>query len=298
MGPTRSRRSHKTAGGHSGWLWAYAVIAGFLLIIDATNVMTALGDAARAGRHMPVWHPVAWETTSGLATLAACWIIGVAVVRARPGSASWGRLLLAHAIASVIFSLVHVGLMVAARMGIHMLAGETYRFLPSDWLYEYRKDTVAYLIFAPIFWFFLQPRDDKAEASGGDGLPQTINVPQGAGFVKVAHDQLVTVRASGNYVEYELEGGRTLLVRTSLNATARELSGFGMVRTHRSWLVNPSKVVEARATASGDFRLMIQGGMIIPLTRRYRSVAAVLLDGRSARHAPFDQSPLRDPFGD
>jgi len=258
-----------TGGAWPAWASAYAVVVIFLFLIDTINVFTALSDAARQGRDLPTWYPIAWEATSGLATLATCWIVGAAVARARPGIASWRRLLLVHGGASIAFSLAHVGLMVALRVAIHAMAGETYHFGAGEWLYEYRKDVVAYVIIATIFWFFMRQPLEGRQLAGAQNL-DAISIPQGTGFVRLRADQLITVKASGNYVEYALEGGRTLLVRASLQDTASSLSALGMVRTHRSWLVSRSKVTEMRPTGSGDFRLMLSDGRIIPLARRYR----------------------------
>ncbi len=250
------------------WLRSYATIGLFVVLMDVTNVFSAISDGARQGRAMPAWHPILWEASSGIATLAACWIVGWAIIVARPGRAAWRRLLAVHAVSSIAFSVAHVGLMVLLRMAIHALAGERYRFMAWEWLYEYRKDAVAYLIIAAIFWYFTRPAEKSAA-----GADPEIKIPQGRGFVRVRTAELLTIKAGGNYVEYELEGGRTLLVRASMQNTEAELAPLGFVRTHRSWLVNRHAVSEIGPSAGSDLEVRLRDGRTVPLARRYRLAA-------------------------
>lgn len=109
----------------------------------------------------------------GIATMAACVIVCWAVTVARPGSSAWRQVAVVHTLSSVAFSIAHVGLMVPLRIAIHALAGERYRFMAWDWLYEYRKDAVAYLILGAIFWYFTRPND----APRADATPESHAAP-------------------------------------------------------------------------------------------------------------------------
>lgn len=262
-------------GGRRGWVRPFWLIAILIVLMNSANVFSVISDGARQGRTMPAWHPVLWEVSSGVGTLVACWLVRWAVIVARPGEVSWKRALVVHGGASITFSFAHVGMMVVLRIAIHALAGEHYHFERWEWLYEYRKDAVSYVILASIFWYFTGRTD--AAADPHTAPPPTkeaeIAVPQGGGFINMPVARLSTVKACGNYVEYGLEGGRTLLVRASLHGTAAELNGLGFVRTHRSWLVNKRTVSEVRPIGGGNFEVHLQDGRTIPLARRYRSTA-------------------------
>lgn len=274
------RRPRVTDGGHSGadrrgaWLRSYAAIGLFVVLIDVTNVFSAISDGARQGRAMPAWHPVLWEASSGIATLAVCWIVGWAMIVARPGRAPWRRIAVIHALSSLAFSIAHVGLMVPLRIAVHALAGEQYRFMAWEWLYEYRKDAVAYLILAAIFWYFTRPVEEPlANPTPSADVDPEITIPQGSGFVRVRTADLLTIKAGGNYVEYGLEDGRTLLVRASMQDTEAALAPLGFVRTHRSWLVNRQAVSAVGPSVVGELEVKLRDGRTIPLARRYRMVA-------------------------
>lgn len=257
------------------WLRALLTIAVFLILMNTINTFSAVNDASRQGRVVPSWHFALWEASSALGALAACPVIGYAVRVARPGSVAWHKALGVHFGASIIYSLVHVALMVALRMGAHALAGETYRFQIDELLYEYRKDALAYLIFASVFWYFsgLARRAGEASPEVTNPADSEIAIPQGAGFIRVPAAMILTVKSAGNYVEYELSDKRMLLVRAAMQKTAEELRSFGFVRTHRSWLVNKYAVSEVLPRDSGEIEIKMKGGRAIPVARRYRTSA-------------------------
>ncbi|WP_246396112.1 LytTR family DNA-binding domain-containing protein [Gluconacetobacter tumulisoli] len=58
-------------------------------------------------------------------------------------------------------------------------------------------------------------------------------------------------------------------MRASLKTVEQALAPHGLMRTHRSWLVNAAHVREIVPTGSGDFDLAIGDGGIVPLSRRY-----------------------------
>lgn len=257
------------------WKKALLTIAVFLILMNTSNTFSAVSDASRQGRVVPFWHFALWEASSAFGALAACPVVGYAIKVARPGQVAWRKALSVHFAASIIYSLVHVGLMVALRFGVHAFAGETYRFQPSELLYEYRKDAVAYLIFAAVFWYFsgVVRRESKAHPEVTNPADSEIAIPQGAGFVRVPAAMILTVKSAGNYVEYELSDSRVLLVRAAMRKTAEELRSFGFVRTHRSWLVNRYAVSEVMAREGGDHEIRLKDGRVIPIARRYRSIA-------------------------
>jgi len=277
-GPTRG-----TSGlAPSAFVRAYGTIAVFLLLIDIVNVLSSLYDAARVGRQISVWTPVTAEFTSWAGHLAACGLIYLAIREAPPGRAPWTRIVMIHAPASVLFSGAHIAVMMSLRALIHLAQGVAYRpSIPGDLIYEYRKDVIAYIVFAGIFWLVCR-RDAPADRQPARSEPlpayresapletaSTFDIVDGARRLRTPVRETLAVRASGNYVTFLLEDGRQPLMRIALGEVQQRLETFGFLRTHRSWLVNPRQMRSLQAAGSGDYRVELAGGAEAPLSRRF-----------------------------
>jgi hypothetical protein len=269
-------------GGFSGRgaLRASLVIALFLVLVDTINVMTALHDSAQNGARIAAWEPIVWEYTSGVSTLFSCGLVYWALVRATPGRTRWPVLLAVHAAASLAFSGLHVLLMNAMRVAIYAAAGHHYSFGASGFVYEYRKDLIAYLVIAGIFWLFATPRPAAVAA---EPSPQTrmFDIVEGSRVIRVPLEEIAALRAAGNYVEFLLADGRRPLMRGSLAEIHAAVSPTGFVRTHRSWAVNLSHVRGLRPAGSGDFQVELDGGTVAPVSRRFPDALARLRQGES-----------------
>jgi hypothetical protein len=246
-------------------LWAVLVIAAFAAIVDTFNVFTAIHDAAEHGERLAVWEPVTWEATSYVATLLSCGIVYAALRIAPPGRAGWARFVAVHAVATLLFSSLHVLLMNAMRVAIYAAMGHHYPFGESGFLYEYRKDLVGYAIIAAVFWFFTGRRAPPRTAENGRRM---FDIRDGSKLLRVPVDEIAAVQAAGNYVEFVLLDGRRPLTRSSLTDAHRQLGTAGFVRTHRSWIVNVSRVRELRPAGGGDFEALLDGGEAVPVSRR------------------------------
>jgi two-component system LytT family response regulator len=86
----------------------------------------------------------------------------------------------------------------------------------------------------------------------------------------VAIDAIDWIEAADNYVEVHA-GTACHLLRTTLTDLEARLAASPLVRVHRRAIVNVRKVRELRPTPHGDLRLVLDGGVAIPLGRRYRS---------------------------
>jgi hypothetical protein len=272
----RDDRRDAGADGPQAWLngkavvRAYVAIALLLLLVDAVNVSSVVYDWRRSGRTISVWEPLTWEYTSGAAEMLACGVILLALAWATPGRAPWRRVLPVHIAANLVFSGLHTGLMTLLRMGIYALVGKSYRAPPfGDWLYEYRKDLMAYVILGGVFWLFCRPRPAPAAPSAPPADGATFDIADGASVLRVRVREILGVRAAGNYVEFLLEDGRRPLMRTALATVEAKLAGCGFLRTHRSWLVNPARLTRLEALGSGDYRIVLGPGVEAALSRRF-----------------------------
>jgi hypothetical protein len=258
---------------------AYAAIAGLLALAATINVLTALDDARRLGRVLSVAELATWEFSSAAAALGASVVIYWAV---RLTPIRRGRLVVAlgvHAAASVVFSLLHVGAMVLIRMALYAAAGSRYRFGLAEWPYEYRKDLIAYIALAGVFWTAARLARGAAPQAVTQDVPPaaaTFDIQDGGSILRVTVREILAVRAAGNYVEFVLEDDRRPLMRASMAGIEAVLAPQGLVRTHRSWLVNVGRVRALCPAGSGDFRLDLGGGLAVPLSRRYPAALARL----------------------
>jgi hypothetical protein len=243
---------------------ALLVIAAFVALVTTFNIFTAIHDAAERGRALPIWEPATWEYTSAVATILCCSIAYWAIRLAPPGASRLPRFVAVNAAASVLFSSLHILLMNAMRVAIYAIAGDHYPFGEAGFWYEYRKDVIAYLIWAAIFWFFMR----ESPAGPASNARRMIDIRDGKRLLRVPIEEIAAIRAAGNYVEFVLIDDRRPLARQSLSV-ARQALGEDFVRTHRSWAINAAHVRELRAVGAGDYEVELGGGIKAPLSRRF-----------------------------
>ena len=260
-----------------GAVRAFLVIAVFTVAVDTINVFTALNDAAQRGFRLAPWEPICWEATSGLATLVACGLVYAALRLATPGRTRWPVLLAVHAAASLAFSALHILLMNLMRVAIYAARGLHYPFGASGFFYEYRKDLIAYVVIAGIFWLFAAPR---ARAAAPIPPPRRLfDIIEGNRVLRVRVQDIAALQAAGNYVEFLLTDGRRPLMRGSLAEICEKVGADLFVRTHRSWAVNLDHVRGLKPAGSGDFQVDLDGGATVPLSRRFPEALARLRAG-------------------
>ena len=261
-------------------LRAYVAILGLMALVDTVNVLTALHDAARRGQALAAWEPITWEATSGVAELIACPIIFAALRAAPPGRRAWGPTLLIHGGASLAFSALHIGLMMAMRVVVYGALGFHYRVEAGAAPYEYRKDLLAYLVLAGLIQLFAGRKPAALAAPGPavrpESPPATFDIVEGARTLRVRPEEIVAVSSAGNYAEFHLDDGRRPLMRATLRELEERLRHFGFERTHRSWLVNAGRVRGLEPAGSGDYSVDLEGGVQAPLSRRFPSALARL----------------------
>ena len=277
-----SRRAQGTNGASAGTSGAavsqllrlFAVVFAFIALVDVINVFTALHDAARRGDDLPPWEPILWEATSGAGELIACPIVFAAFRLAPPGARLWGRTLLAHAGASVGFSILHVAMMMSLRMAIYGAIGIHYRVEAGAAVYEYRKDLLAYLVLGGLLHVFTAPRARMAlapvEPSSPAELPVSFDIIETSRTLRVRLDEIVAMRSLGNYVEFALADGRRPLMRTTLRELVERLAPYGFLQTHRSWLINPARVTGLERIGPGGHVVSLTPGVQVPVSRRFQ----------------------------
>jgi LytTr DNA-binding domain len=271
----------KPATARRMFLRQMAFFAVLLSAVAISNVFTEIANFAHDGIRLPAWEPLTWELSSVFCILLLVPAIGYWLRQFPLTHSGWLRDLPAHLIATLPFSLAHVGGMVALRDLLYRLMGARYDFGPwwSSWLYEYRKDFVSYwLILMAIVAFRLyglwtDTREAAAatlpEAAAGDSPVERLVVRKLNREYLINVADIDRIEAEGNYVMVHAQGA-AYPRRESLIALERKLDGKRFVRVHRGHLVNVDRIREIQPWDHGDYRIVLQDGSCVNLSRRYR----------------------------
>ena len=251
------------------WL-TYAGIAAFVIVQCLVNAVSRNTEFGWAGRHLDPREPYVWELTSAVMTIALAPAVAWLVRRWPPGPGRSLAFIGVHAPATVLYSLIHVGGFHLLRRAIYLAAGAHYTG-KLQLLYEYPKDVAAYGLIAGIFWLgdLLAQKWGRADETRAAPRGAVFDIKDGATLIRAPVSDIVAVTSAGNYVEFHLADGRKRLMRTTLAAVESQLKPHGLVRTHRSWLINPLRVRGLSAEGSGDFRVELDGGGEAPVSRRF-----------------------------
>jgi hypothetical protein len=103
---------------------------------------------------------------------------------------------------------------------------------------------------------------------------------RGGSEVVVEMADIDWIEASGNYAILHV-GGETFEIRSSLTRLEGELDPKRFVRVHKSHVVNIARVAEVTPWVSGDWRIRLQDGAEVNLSRRYRQRFEALAPVRS-----------------
>jgi DNA-binding LytR/AlgR family response regulator len=257
-------------------LWrAWVLGAALISCIAVVNVLTLRHDAPRLG----TLGPAIWEGSSALVTMVIFAIpAGVALWTTR-ASPRWWRALPVHLAAVALYSVLHVSGFVALRKLAYLaVMGGPYQFGPlsTEFPYEFRKDLMAYGLASIIYYLSLRRSAREAAVQAQTvSTADSFDIRDGARLVRVPVSEILAVHSAGNYAEFLLADGRRPLMRSSLSALETGMAEQGFLRTHRSWLVNPSRVTGLRPEGSGDYAIEL-GTLEAPLSRRFPQALTVL----------------------
>lgn len=267
--------------GTNGWrIPAGFGIAAVILAVVVVNALSAAHDSMRRGGAYDLGPPLFFELTSGAAMIALLPLVRRAVALLSPDRPWWQLAGIAAGL-TVVFSGLHILGMVVLRMAGAALTSGSYRF---DWArdlpYEFRKDTLALLAIGAGFWLAARLRRPAgAPAETVTETPDILWLKDGATSIRVEPRAILTVTSAGNYVEFDL-GDRRHLVRGTLAAEETRLAPLGIVRVHRTRLVNLARVVQLSPNASGDFTLQLDTDATVTGSRRYREAVGSAIGRR------------------
>jgi hypothetical protein len=261
------------------WLVLFAVSI-------ATRTYVGVTDEARRGHVVGYDRVLVEEITSHLVVAA---LLPALYWLHRRWPMSAPRHVAIHVVAVLPFSILHTSGMAALRqLWFNAIVGVPYSFpLTFERLqYEFAKDLVTYLMVTTgvlALNYLLQRRapEPAAEMPASPSAPERFAVrKRGGSEIMVEVAEIDWIEASGNYAILHV-GGDIFEIRSSLAKLEGELDAKRFVRVHKSYVVNIARVAEVTPWVSGDWRIRLQDGAEINLSRRYRQRFEALAPVRS-----------------
>jgi len=247
-------------------------------LILATSVIM---EANRSGKpSFQFWEPFVWEYSSAIATmilLPGCvWLL-------KKHTFHWSNKKAFFAIylcSAFIFSVAHVGIMVAIRELVYWSQSLDYDFgnIFIEFFYELRKDVWSFIFIL----MFIKGYSYIVSHLQGEANPIAVgeeeNITQrfdrllvkklGKEFI-VKVEEIEWLESSGNYVNLHSKG-RIYPTRATLTKLIAQIEEQGFCRIHRSYAVNLNNIDSITPLSSGDSEVKLNNGKTLNLSRRYK----------------------------
>ncbi len=263
--------------------WEFAIVASVVLLSFFANLGVVWMEFARRPGGFDAWEPWVLEGTShlGLAIVIpiVMWFDRRFPIRVQTLRTS----LPAHALFSVIASLVHVTIMYWGRNVLYRVYdnGNVYDWesWPREFGYEYLKDFRTYILIIVFLYLYrfvvlrLQGEAGFVTEGQDDTEPKAITdrflvKKLGREFL-VRVDEIDWIESSGNYVNLHVRG-RVYPLRDTMASISERLNPHGFQRVHRSAIVNLDRVAEIVAFDTGDGEARLQSDIKVPISRRFK----------------------------
>jgi hypothetical protein len=278
-------------------LWRHVAVWAVLLTVSVfAHTHVELANEARSGETVAYSRVFAIEVCSHLVVAA---LLPVLYWMHRRWPIRGGtRNVAIHVAGLVPFSIIHtLGIAALRPLWFSGILGEAYSFpLTIDRLtFEFAKDVVNYamlsgatellrhLLSRPQPAAPAAPSPSPAQAPSNAlpvALPERFAVRKRGKEIMVEVADIDWIEAAGNYAVLHV-GGETLEIRSSLTKLEGELDPKRFVRVHKSYVVNVARIAEVTPWISGDWRIRLQDGAEVNLSRRYRQRFEALVPVRS-----------------
>lgn len=254
-------------------------ILGIYLVVNCVIFSTSrqmevlrLGEGESAAA---IWM---FEITSHFAVFVAAGIIPVLLSRFPLSIENWPRRIPVYAAGFAVFTVFHILLMVGLRHILYpLIETGSYNFGVlrwEPWVYEIRKDFMAYSMILSLFLVsrHLAQTQFEAEMAKQDARDTgRISLPSGGRTIFLEAKNIHHVKAAGNYVEVHTEA-KTHLVRMTLSAIEKLLFEAGQhIRIHRSYIVRTKAIRAIAPDGSGETELILSDNLTFPVSRKYRN---------------------------
>ena len=269
-------------------LWGVVLLVSWFSLNVVVLATSQLMEYQRAGKHLAPWEAFCWEISSCVILLLliplGLWLNDRWLARLE--MKQW---LLAHLLATLPFSALHVAGMVAIRQLWYYLMDSHYRFgnLPVEFFYEYRKDAQAYLTLALViagYRFIVRRLQGEAsyladsaesETAEPEAPPERLLIKKLGREFLIQTNDIEWIEASGNYANLHITTS-VYPMRITMEKLEKLLPD-NFVRIHRSTIVNLEQIQEIQALDTGDYEVTLHNQIKLTLSRRYRENFKALL---------------------
>jgi DNA-binding LytR/AlgR family response regulator len=195
----------------------------------------------------------------------------------------WSRFLLIHLPSAAVFASVQLALYTLIASAISALSGPESRplteFYSRLFVREFRTSFLVYL--AVILAVTTVKRivtpdpvekhiDVPVNGNGnGKGYAKRISVKDNGRIVLVDVLEIDRIESYGNYLFLHTANKRHI-VRETMSAMEQKLDPEQFVRIRRSAIVRIDRIEELRPYQNGEYHVVLQGGVRLSSTRRYR----------------------------
>jgi len=277
------------------WL-GWAAYAALVSLAQLPDVLHALRVAPAFRLAVPVWQAMTDDWSSVIVIVLGYPAVRALAQTAPPWSGRRLRFAALHAVGAIAFTIAHVCGSILIRAAIYGLHDQVYPTdVPGAILLELPLDTVIYAVTVGGYWAVAALERHAAAAAQSaaqtPGAPPVFDIRDNARIVRTPVDQILAVRSAANYSEFLLRDGRAILMRATLSTLEAQLGPYGLMRSHRSWLVNLAAVAEIAPSGSGDHILSLTGGLRAPLSRSYRPAVSARLARRPVPLSPGSIAP-------
>jgi len=246
------------------------------------NATSEIMEAQRNGAPLPfsLWEPFVWEYSSAISTMLLLPAISYLLAKFSINWQALARTFGVYLLASLAFSLSHIGIMVGLREVIYWTQSGHYDFGVSlfEFGYEYRKDLWSFILLVMMFKCYQYISSqllgeastiaDSDETSVPTVIERLLVKKLGKEFIIRVGD-IEWLESSGNYVNLHIKG-RIYPMRTTLTALMTKISAQGFCRIHRSYAINLNEVLHITSLSSGDSEVQLNNGKLLNLSRRYK----------------------------
>lgn len=281
-------------------LYSYLAFALYLLINNGINASSVWMEHNRDPfSTLQWWEPLLWEYSSAIGTLIMTPFLVWFFHKVPPRFNALRWQLSLHFVASLLFCIGHISLMVALRKLVYGLLGQGYDFGPlaREFFYEYRKDVWGYVFLFGLFQLgqFVYRRlkgdamligaEQNEDTQDTTTSHQNNTAPEHFLVRKLDKEFLVKVadidwlESSGNYVNLHSKG-RIYPLRATLAKTVELLQHKGFSRIHRSLAVNHHAIDNISYDASGDGEILLNSGERLNLSRRFKDEFRARFQGK------------------
>lgn len=263
-------------------MWGIVLLVSWFCINVVVLATSQVMEYRRANKSLALWEPFCWEISSCLMLLLLLIPFGLWLNDRWLSLLEFKRWLIAHALATLPFSAIHIAGMVSIRHFWYYLMDTHYYFgdLPVEFFYEYRKDAQAYLSLALViagYRFIVRRLQGEASYLADNGeseTPEPALPPERLLIKKLGREFLIPtneiewVEASGNYANLHINNS-IYPMRITMEKLEKLLPS-NFVRIHRSTIVNLEQIQEIQALDTGDYEVTLHNHLKLTLSRRYR----------------------------